>query len=564
MVDIKNKLNEPTILKNFSLIIFSILILNFLQVSIEIKTLLFVLFSLIFMRYDIELPFLTFKNLKVSLFIIFILTIITQNQFLNYETISLDTPSYLVASQKVGMNELPFETQWESKGPLFMYMYNFISFLSNENFVFFKILNDVILFFIASILFLTIFINKNVQSAFFGSLFFICLISYVWYHSEFSEIYCLVFISLHFYFVKNKEMTLKNIFLASVLLSLSTLINQATFIFYLSLFLFLVKSKKSFPDIKELISIFLGMFMPHLVFLIIYFNSGLLNIYLSNYFVLPINYVGSDRFEFNELLVWSKRYFEYSELLYFLLIFLVISFLFQSFLSKTKIYSNSEFIDVIFYLIPAFLIYVIAGHSYEHHLFYTLYFLALLSEVLTNNKKVTFAAVLIVLTSIQILSSSLIPSFNNLSNINDIEEQYPLYQLSEEIDSYFEDDNYTVLAFDHVLVLHYLQKQNFSYLVHPSNNFEDYILNELINLNLLQTNESSHFSYYIEKEPDVIICNSKSIVSGNVVKLDDYNCEVSDYKKNYFKLDTSIYEINRSREYFFDPYKELRVYIKRS
>ena len=247
-----------------------------------------------------------------------------------------------------------------------------------------------------------------------------------------------------------------------------------------------------------------------------------------------------------------------------MLIFLVISFLFQSFLSKTKIYSNSEFIDVIFYLIPAFLIYVIAGHSYEHHLFYTLYFLALLSEVLTNNKKVTLAAVLIVLTSIQILSSSLLPSFNNLSNIDDIQEQYPLYQLSEEIDSYFEDDNYTVLAFDHVLVLHYLQKQNFSYLVHPSNNFEEYILNELINLNLLQTNESSHFSYYIEKEPDVIICNSKSIVSGNVVKLDDYNCEVSDYKKNYFKLDTSLYEINRSREYFFDPYKELRVYIKRS
>ena len=217
MVDIKNKLNEPTIFKNFSLIIFSILILNFLQVSIEIKTLLFVLFSLIYMRYDIELPFLTFKNLKVSLFIIFIVTIITQNQFLNYEMISLDTPSYLVASQKVGINELPFETQWESKGPLFLYLYNFISFLSNENFVFFKILNDVILFFIASILFLTIFINKNVQSAFFGSLFFICLISYVWYHSEFSEIYCLVFISSHFYFVKNKEMDLKNIFLASIL-----------------------------------------------------------------------------------------------------------------------------------------------------------------------------------------------------------------------------------------------------------------------------------------------------------------------------------------------------------
>ena len=463
MVNIINKLNESTILKNFSLIIFSLLILNFLEVSIEIKTLLFVILFLVCVRYDIELTFFIFKNPKVSLFIIFIVTIITQNQFLNYEMISLDTPSYLVASQKVGINELPFETQWESKGPLFMYMYNFISFLSNENFVFFKILNDVILFFIASILFLTIFSNRNVQSAFFGTLFFICLVSYVWYHSEFSEIYCLVFISLHFYFVKNKEMTLKNIFLASVLLSLSTLINQATFIFYLSLFLFLVKSKKSFPAIKELISISLGMLIPHILFFIVYLHSGLLNIYLSNYFVLPFNYVGSDRFDFNELLVWSKRYFEYSEFLYFILIFLVISFLFQSFVSKRKIYKNSEFIDVIFYLIPAFLIYVIAGHSYEHHLFYTLYFLALLSEVITSNRKVTLGALLIILSSIQILSSSFLPSFNNLSNIDDMQEQYPLYQLSEEIDSYFEDNSYTVLAFDHVLVLHYLQRQNFSY-----------------------------------------------------------------------------------------------------
>ena len=133
-------------------------------------------------------------------------------------------------------------------------------------------------------------------------------------------------------------MTLKNIFLASVLLSLSTLINQATFIFYLSLFLFLVKSKKSFPAIKELISISLGMLIPHILFFIVYLHSGLLNIYLSNYFVLPFNYVGSDRFDFNELLVWSKRYFEYSEFLYFILIFLVISFLFQSFVSKRKIY----------------------------------------------------------------------------------------------------------------------------------------------------------------------------------------------------------------------------------
>ena len=207
--------------------------------------------------------------------------------------------------------------------------------------------------------------------------------------------------------------------------------------------------------------------------------------------------------------------------------------------------------DVSLYLISGFLIYVIAGHSYEHHLFYAIYFLAILSEELVNNKNLSMGGILIILCSIQIVFFSFSSSFNNLSNIDKIHDHYPLYQLSQEIDSYFDDDNYSVLAFDHVLVLHYLQKQNFSYLVHPSNNFEGYILDELISLNLLPTNEASHFSYYIEKEPDVIICNSKQIISGDVVKLDDYNCEVSDYKKNYFKLDTSVYEENRNRECFF-------------
>tara|TARA_X000000368_G_scaffold270351_1_gene214256 strand:- start:1206 stop:2900 length:1695 start_codon:yes stop_codon:yes gene_type:complete len=551
--------------KNFSLIIFPILIWSLVTSSIEVKTILVIIISIIYMKYDFDLSNFKFKSFKLPFSILFIVIIITQNQFLNYEMISLDTPSYLVASQKVGFNELPFQNQWESKGPLFLYMYNFISFLSSENLVLFKILNDFILFFLALVLFLTIYKkNESIQSAFMGSLLFICLVSYIWYHSEFSEIYCLMFISLHFYFIKNKQMNLKNIFLASLLLSGSTLINQATLIFYLSFFLFLVFRKKVFLKFKELLSLSLGMLIPHMFLIIIYFNNGLLNIYLSNYFVLPINYVGSDRFEFNELLVWLKRYFEYNEFLYFILIFLIISFLFHIFVSKTKIYKSYEFMDVSLYLIPGFLIYVIAGHSYEHHLFYAIYFLAILSEELVNNKNLSMGGILIILCSIQIVFFSFSSSFNNLSNIDKIHDHYPLYQLSQEIDSYFDDDNYSVLAFDHVLVLHYLQKQNFSYLVHPSNNFEGYILDELISLNLLPTNEASHFSYYIEKEPDVIICNSKQIISGDVVKLDDYNCEVSDYKKNYFKLDTSVYEKNRNREYFFDPYKELRVYIKNS
>ena len=207
-------------LKNYFLIIFPILLLSFFKSSIEVKTLLIIIISLIYIKYDVGLFNFNLKNFKTPLFFLFIVTIITQNQFLNYEMISLDTPSYLVASQKVGLNELPFQNQWESKGPLFLYMYNFISFLSNENLVLFKIFNDFILFSLALVLFLTIYKkNGSIQSALIGSLFFVCLVSYVWYHSEFSEIYCLLFISLHFYFIKNNEMNIKNIFLASLLLS---------------------------------------------------------------------------------------------------------------------------------------------------------------------------------------------------------------------------------------------------------------------------------------------------------------------------------------------------------
>ena len=63
-----------------------------------------------------------------------------------------------------------------------------------------------------------------------------------------------------------------------------------------------------------------------------------------------------------------------------------------------------------------------------------------------------------------------------------------MYQLSNKIDSYFENEDYTVLAIDYVLVLHYLEKQNYAYIVHPTNHFEDYIENTLINLGYIKSN----------------------------------------------------------------------------
>ena len=326
----------------------------------------------------------------------------------------------------------------------------------------------------------------------------------------------------------------------------------------------ILRKKESFLNIKEIFYISIGSFLPHLIFIILYLQQGLINLYISNYLYLPLNYVGSDKFKSNELFVWLKRYFEFNELLYFSLILIFVFFIFKIFNNLYDIFNEKIVFNILIYLTASFLIYVIAGHSYEHHLFYSIYFISLFASVFFNEKQINMIGLIVVIAAVQIFISSFSLSYNNLSNIDDVYNDYPLHQLSKEIDMIFDDEDYTVLAFDHVLLLYYLQKPNESYIIHPFNHYEDYIIEELKDLNLLETHGASHFSYYIELEPDVIICNSQAIIDGDPVALDSYNCEIHDYKKNYYKLDTSKYEDDKKREYFFDPYKIINVYIKNS
>ena len=51
------------------------------------------------------------------------------------------------------------------------------------------------------------------------------------------------------------------------------------------------------------------------------------------------------------------------------------------------------------------------------------------------------------------------------------------------------------------------------HIVHPGNHFEEFIVTELKDLKRIKSNEFSHISYYIEKEPDVILCNPTAIIS---------------------------------------------------
>ena len=548
--------------------IFIVLILYFYNsLDIRTKSLIFlILYSYIIYSYNSVYKFKKIPNINnLSIFcLLFILVLIFQNRLLNYEIVSIDVPSYLVASQDISFTNLPFEKQWESKGPVFLYLYKLFLILSNNNLVIFKILNDCILFFISLIIFKTTEnISKNKITAFFCALLFVSITSYEWYVTELSELYCLIFISVHYFIISKYKLTGFTIFISSLMISFSTLVNQSNAIFIIGIITTIV-IYKSVKKIQLVIYMIIGFVLPQIFFILIYHLNGLSKLYLTNYIKIPFGYVNSGSFRPYELVVWLRRYFQYSEFLYYSILgILVILFLN---VIRRKFISDKNLLLNLVYLILGFSIYVIAGHNYQHHLFYSIFFIS----IFIAHIKIKFSTItlytLIFISVIQIISFSIQPSFNNLKSPNETLNNYPLKQLSEEIILQYEDNDFDVLAVDHVLLLFYLQKNNINYIVHPYNNFEKYIVDALLKTNLLKTNENNHLSYYIELEPEIIICAPQAIIDGSPTKLgaDIFNCDIADYKKNYYKLNTEIYLKNPNREYYFDPYTSIDVFIKSS
>tara|TARA_B100000902_G_scaffold36177_1_gene43303 strand:+ start:3169 stop:4872 length:1704 start_codon:yes stop_codon:yes gene_type:complete len=528
---------------------------------------IFLIVGIKYLFFDFEINFTIFKSLIVfakknhvlGIFILLIFTIITQNRFLNIETISWDVSSYLVASQEIGRGYVPLETQWESKGPLFLYLYFLVSKLSLNNLVYFKIANDLILFTTSVFIYLTVSnISKNKILGFFSSLFFLSITSYSWFISELSEIYCLVLISI-IYFLESKKNN--NILLIGLLFSFSTLINQGTAVFIIPYTIFKFYNIFVTRHYRKLIHYLYGLAIPHIFFIILYSLRGLLDVYISQYVTLPLNYIQENLSSFYELKIVLRTFFNYDVFLYLTLL-TTATFIFMDLIKKNNNDTISFKLLQLINLLFGLGFYFLAGHNYYHHLFYFVFFISLNFVNLNSIKyiKITCLYVFIAAVSVSITTAS--SSLNNLSNLNNIYDDYPLKKLSKTINNKFEDANYDILALDSVLVLYYLEKPNFSYIIHPSNHFENYIVDDLIRLNKIKTNSFSHISYLIEKEPEVIICNGRMIIRGKVEDVDFYNCAIDDYKKNYNKIDTQEFLNSKYLDFYKDPYKEMSVFIK--
>tara|TARA_Y100000996_G_C22557857_1_gene656235 strand:- start:2175 stop:3866 length:1692 start_codon:yes stop_codon:yes gene_type:complete len=551
-------------------LIISLIILNYLNISKKatIASILIIFFVLILEYLNIssnenkdkfsnsKLESL-FENKYLILLIFFVGVLITQNVYLNYEVITWDVPSYLVASQEINAGYLPLETQWESKGPLFLYLYNFISNLVGNSYIYFRLANDFILLAITFILFNIV--NKKTNSNLFStfvSLFFISITSKVWYVSEYSELYSLFFISIA-HLIHLKIGGKYSYLFVGFFLGLSTLVNQGTVLFLFPFIIsYLFKKTNFINSVSLLIS---GFSLPHIIFLILYFQRGILDIYISNYIHLPLAYTKSSLSSIYELKVWIRGFYDFNSFLYAGLALIIVFFVIESLNAKSfriKI-SNPEVMGFLFSII----LYFIAGHNYYHHLFYFLFFSSLLITQIFESSHIKTILILIFISFSTIFFQSTTPAFNNLRNLNDTQANYPLYQLAIEIDKTISNDiDKEILALDYVLLLYYLEKPNYSYVVHPSNHFDPIVIETLENLNKINEN---HISSMIEEEPKVIVCNPRQIINGNPQRVDTYNCAIADYKFNYMKLDTLKYQNNENLEFYKNPYQTLDVYIRK-
>jgi hypothetical protein len=479
------------------------------------------------------------SNITFYVFYLFIFTFLTQNGYINFESIDWDISSYLVSSNNISTNNLPYQNQWESKQPILYILYKMIIFLSGGSLVAFKLINDLIIFIIALMLFRLVNMElKNYNHSTLLVSLYLIFMSSPWGTAEYSEIYCLLFISAGINLLSRKSNLNNYYFLAGLMFGLSVMVNIGSLIIIIGT-IFFIKNKNIFLNLSKM---FVGFISPLIILTLLYYSRNLLNIFIETTFLIPLSYPSSSSFSFKILIDFFRSFFELNRLLY--LVFVITFYIIFRQLKEI----NIKFISP---ALASLLFVVIALHGYYHHFIFFIFFFVYMSLVLFEtefkNLYASFLVVVIISVSINIVPKSI----NNLLVADTLQETYPIYNLQLELNNIIQDD-YSVLALDYHLINYYLKKDNFSYVVHPTNLEEEFITDKLIKLDKIYEQEIRDLILY--NSPEVIICSEDML---------DFNCEVSDYDKRYVKLDYEKISSMDNIDYYKDPYKKIRVFVRK-
>jgi len=480
---------------------------------------------------------------KFSILIFFTLLfqiILIQFSTHHIETLDWDINSFLVMSQEFSRGNLPYEFQYENKPPILFLIFHFFGIITGNSVLYIKIINDLLIFFLS--IFLIFIANLDEEFSFWNylpSFIFISFISNVWFHPNYSEYISLLFIVFSYIFIKNKNFKY-NLYFSGFLISIATLINLGTQIFVFGIILIIFLNSKN--KLKSFINFSSGFLTPYFFILLIYFARGSLSEYIMATIIIPLSYVQSDFSLSGSLAIYLNALENYNVYIYFLTLVSIslTIFMFMN-IVKGRQFKNNKSFDVLILILCSVLFYLFAGKGYYHHLIYLLYFLALTfkwaNTVLSRNIIIGILLISLFTVNINFVDNSI----SNLKNFKTLEKNYPLKTLSEEIlNNDLNIDN--VLSTNHILILYYLNKQNFSYIVHPALFSYPEITSILIEYNKIKPNE---IDFLVDRKP--------SMIEGDF----DFQYLKKDYEtKNTSNLNLFFLE-------YWNPDRSLNIFIKK-
>jgi hypothetical protein len=177
---------------------------------------------------------------------------------------------------------------------------------------------------------------------------------------------------------------------------------------------------------------------------------------------------------------------------------------------------DSEFIEIVILCITSLLFFQIAGKGYYHHLLLFLYFLSFSTKWI-NKEKNKFIIIFIILISLIGVNRQTSPStFSNLRNIDNIQNNYPMFQIALDLKKDISKDD-SIFSTNNILLLYYLDKPNSSYIVHPALfNYQE-VTEILVKYEKIKDDELKD---NIQKSPKIIELNTDEISLGEYKKLE--------------------------------------------
>jgi len=464
--------------------------------------------------------------------LLFFTTMVTQFYTLNTETLNWDINTFVVMGQDILRGNLPYERQFDNKGPLFYLLYS-IPAISGKIYVV-RIFNDLALsFLVCNMYLLSTKFKPNLSKIYklIPPVYFLLYMSYPIGHAGMSEVYALLFISLGINSVLSPLSNKFKNFNTGLFFSISYLITQSVILLISGVSILIIYNIIKEKRFKQLGLLTIGASFPLVILIVIYAANDLLYVLLYTLFIFPIIYTSDKTSEsylsFIDHLteyLYLENYFSLGLITIFIFIFFIIDILKKLFMIGKP---GSNWLIVFLLTALSIISFFNVSVPWWHYLIYYFFFSSFTLLFLKSNKFMNSVPFLLLLCSLNVIPFMVRDNAKIISNFSNIEMNYPIYSDYKLLSSTYKVNSITALS--NQLILYYFNLPSENYLVHPSNYQKESYINGLSKANLLKENEIENL--IINGDSDLLICNQSYF----------QDCEKSEYYELFFQSDQEIY-----------------------